>query len=192
MLSPWQLPTEAQIGARRYSLHTDFREILRLMAYLEDPDRPEFLRWQIALNLFYDGEIPRSDAKEAMAFLADFLTCGEPGRPGPKRVDWRQDAAAIISDINKVAGTEIRSLPYLHWWTFLSYFHAIGEGQLSALVTIRDKLRRGKPLDGWERRFYQENKERVDLKPRYSAQERQERDRIKALLDEGEQKSGNP
>ena len=50
----------------------------------------------------------------------------------------------IIADINKVAGTEVRSLSFLHWWTFLSFFHAIGEGQLSTLISIREKLRTGK------------------------------------------------
>ena len=82
-----------------------------------------------------------------------FINCGdtETTRKAPKLMDWEQDARAIVADVNKVAGMEIRALTYLHWWTFLSWFHAIGEGQLSTVVSIRDKLRRGKKLEQWEK-----------------------------------------
>ena len=56
------------------------------------------------------------------------------------------------------------------------------EGQLSTMVSLRDKLRRGKKLEKWERDFYQKNKERVDLKKRYSAEELAEQERLKAIL----------
>lgn len=120
-----------------------------------------------------------------MEYLAEFINCGkaEPGRPGPKLLDWEQDAAMIVADVNKAAGQEIRALPFLHWWTFMAYFHAIGEGQLSTVVAIRDKLRRGKKLESWEKDFYRENKNRVDLKKRYSRDELEEQERLKQMLD---------
>ena len=99
-------------------------------------------------------------------------------------MDWEQDAHAIIADVNKVAGCEVRSLPYLHWWTFLSYFQAIGEGQLSTLVSIRDKIRRGKKLEKWEQDYYRENKNRIDFKKKYSAEDIAEQERLKKLLGE--------
>ena len=88
------------------------------------------------------------------------------------------------ADVNKVAGREIRGAEFLHWWTFLSWFHAIGEGQLSTLVSIRDKLRRGKKLEKWEQDYYRGHKDQVDLKKHYSAQELQEQERLKKLLGE--------
>lgn len=182
-MTPWILPESAEIGGTTYQLNTDFRDILEIMQYLQDPDRPEYLRWQIALALFYEGEIPAEDLQAAMEYLADFISGGsKDAKPGPKLLDWDQDAQAIVADVNKVAGTEIRALPYLHWWTFLSYFQAIGEGQLSTLVSIRDKLRRGKKLENWEKEFYQKNKERVDLKKKYSAEELAEQEQLKKLL----------
>ena len=120
-----------------------------------------------------------------MAYLAEFIACGErEEKPGPRLLDWEQDAKVIVADVNKVAGAEIRSLPFLHWWTFVAFFNAIGEGQLSTLVSIRDKLRRGKPLEKWEREYYRKNKAMVDLKPRYSAEELAEQERIKRILGE--------
>ena len=92
-------------------------------------------------------------------------------------------AALIVADVNKVAGQEIRALPFLHWWTFLGYFHAIGEGQLSAVVTIRDKLSRGKKLEEWEKDYYRENRKTVELQRRLSREEIREQERIQALLE---------
>lgn len=184
-MNPWALPETAMIGGREYELNTDYRDIISIMGYLDDPDTPEFLRWQIAVALFYEGEIPEEHMQQAMEYLAAFISCGEKNeKPGPKLLDWEQDSRAIVADVNKVAGREIRSLPYLHWWTFLSYFQAIGEGQLSTIVSIRDKLRRGKKLEKWEQEFYRENKSRVDLKKKYSAEDLAEQERLKKLLGE--------
>jgi hypothetical protein len=182
-MTPWSLPTSAVIGGVEYPINADFRDILEILAYLEDPDRPEYVRWSIALALFYEGEIPVEHQREAAEFLSGFITAGRTdGKPGPKLLDWEQDARVIVADVNKVAGTEIRALPFLHWWTFLAWFHAIGEGQLSTLVSIRDKIRRGKKLEKWESEYYRSNKSAVDLKRKYSAQEIAEQERLKKLL----------
>ena len=184
-MTPWRLPETVSIGGIEYELNTDYRDILEIMGYLNNPDTPEYLRWKIAVALFYEGDIPEAHLQEAMEYLAAFISCGEKDeKPGPKLLDWEQDARAIIADVNKVAGREIRSLPYLHWWTFLSYFQAIGEGQLSTIVSIRDKLRRGKKLEKWEQDFYRENKSKVDFKKKYSAEDLAEQKRLKKLLGE--------
>lgn len=184
-MSQWDLPTSAEIGGVTYPINADYRDILDIFRYLDDPDRPEYLRWQIALALFYEGEIPVEHMQEAMEYLSDFIACGSrDAKPGPKLLDWEQDAQMIVADVNKVAGAEVRSMPFLHWWTFMAYFHAVGEGQLSTLVSIRDKLRRGKKLEKWEQEYYRKNKDRVDLKKHYSAEELAEQDRLKKLLGE--------
>lgn len=184
MISGWTLPRSAVIGGRTYPIHPDYRDVLEIFSYLEDPELPEAVRWHIALALFYEGQIPPENRQEALEYLARFLNGGqsEPDRPAPKLLDWQQDAAAIVADVNRVAGQEIRALPFLHWWSFLAFFHAIGQGQLSAIVTIRDKLRRGRPLEAWEKEFYRENKHRIDLKKRYSPQELAHQQQLQQLL----------
>ena len=181
----WGLPDSARIGGVTYPIHADFRDILEIFRYLDDPDQPEFVRWQIALALFYEGPVPAEHTKEAIEYFVSFIACGDAdGRPGPKLLDWEQDAQVIIADINKVAGTEVRALPFLHWWTFLSFFHAIGEGQLSTLISIREKLRKGKKLEKWEQEYYRKNKSKVDLKKRYTLEDLAEQERLKKLLGE--------
>ena len=184
-MSQWNLPASAEIGGVVYPINADFRDILDIFRYLDDPDQPEYIRWQIALALFYEGQIPAQHMQEAMAYLADFIACGSRDtKPGPRLLDWEQDAQMIVADVNKVAGAEVRAMPFLHWWTFMAYFNAIGEGQLSTLVSIRDKLRRGKKLEKWEQEYYRKNKDRVELKKRYSAEELAEQERLKKLLGE--------
>lgn len=165
----WNLPTSAEIGGKTYPIHADFRDILNIFKYFDDPRKPDYIKWRIAIALFYEGEIPEKDYQEAMEFLADFIACGEKDEsPGPKLLDWEKDARLIVADVNKVAGEEIRTLPFLHWWTFVSYFNAIGEGQLSTIVSIRDKRRRGKKLEKWEQDFYKNNKKAIDMNPQRS------------------------
>ncbi len=182
-MTGWELPVSAQFGGKNYPIHGDFRDILEIFSYFEDPDMPEYVKWQVALALFYEGQIPPEHQKEAMDFLASFLCGGRQDRPGAKLLDWQHDATLIVADVNKVAGQEIRSLPFLHWWSFLAWFHAIGQGQLSAVVAIRDKLHKGKSLEKWEKDFYREHKDQVDLPKRYSRQELLEKQRLQALLE---------
>lgn len=187
MTKAWILPTSVTIGGRTYHICTDYRDILEIIDRLDNPAEPAFIRWHIALALFYKDwqNIPPTNQQEAMTYLANFIACGQPDDPQKKPrklLDWQQDAGIIVADINKVAGCEVRSLPYLHWWTFIAWFNAIGEGQLSTLLRVRDKVQRGQKLDGWEKDYYRENKTRVDLKRRYTAEEEAERARLRELL----------
>jgi hypothetical protein len=50
------------------------------------------------------------------------------------------------------------------------------------LVTIRDKLHRHKKLEKHEEEYYRQNRARVDLKRRYSAEETAEMERLEKLL----------
>ena len=101
-----------------------------------------------------------------------------------REIDWQQDAELIVGGVNKVAGCEVRALPYLHWWTFIAYFMNIGSGPLATVVGIRHKLAKGQKLEKWEQQFYRENKEIVDLRPQLTKEEEAEKQRLLALLGE--------
>ena len=183
-MTPWVLPRQAVFGGVAYPIHSDYRDILEIFSYFEDPDLQDSLKWRIALALFYEEEIPQKHLQEAMEYLVEFLKGGrrDTEKPTPKLLDWEQDAGVIVAEVNKVACQEIRALPYVHWWTFLSWFHGIGEGQLSLLVGIREKLRKGKKLEPHEKEYYREHKAQVDLKKRYSREELAQRQALEKLL----------
>lgn len=188
-MSGWTLPETARVGGRNYPIHADYRDILNIIARLNDQEEDEQTRAYVALALFYEKfeEMPEKNYQEAVRELFRFINGGEEetdARPRPKTIDWEQDQQLIVADINRVAGCEVRVLPFCHWWTFLSWFNGIGEGQLSTVVSIREKRRKGKKLSDWEKEFYQEHRDRVDFKKKYTAEEREEQGRLKELLGE--------
>ena len=187
-MSGWDLPRSVTVCGRPYPVCSDYRDVLEVIAGLNDPDMPDSLRYRVALELFYEDsypDIPPEDLQEAAEQMMWFINCGEADTdptPRPQLIDWEQDRLLIVADINKTAGTEVRALPYLHWWTFAAYFSAIGEGRLSAVVGIREKLRTGQTLDEWERKYLRENPSVVQLKTRYT---RAEEDLLNDLLGKG-------
>lgn len=183
-MTGWELPRQAKIGDSVYHLNTDYRQILKIFTYLQDESLPEFVRWHVALGLFYEGEIPDAHLDEAIRYFCSFVNCGveDTDSPGTPLISWEQDAQDIVADVNKVAGQEIRALTYLHWWTFMSWFYGIGEGNLSTLVSIRDKLNRGKKLEPWEQEYCRRNRKRIKLHRKYTPAEQAEQERLRALL----------
>lgn len=183
----WTLPRSLDIGGTHQKINADFRDILDIIKHLNDTAQPESLNAYIALNLFYEDfeSIPDGCWQEAAEKMMWFINCGESPQVNekkPQMIDWEQDQQMIIADINKVAGQEVRALPFCHWWTFIAWFNAIGEGQLSTVVSIRDKLRKHKKLIDWEKEFYRENRSKIDLKHKYTAQEQAELDEWEKLL----------
>lgn len=169
----WGLPTSAHFGGRDYLVNADYRDILEIISVLQSPEEPDYVKAYVALDLFYDGFrfMPEEYHQAASDWMLDFLNCGEPEEPGAPRhktIDWEQDRGVIAAEVNKVAGTEIRALPFLHWWTFIAYFNGIGDGQLALIVSIREKLRKGKKLEEYERNFYRANRTRVDFKQKFT------------------------
>lgn len=183
-MTAFTLPCEAVIGGVHYPIRADFREILEIFSYLENSDLPDFIRWQVAMALFYGGEIPQEHMQQAASYFQWFVNCAKPEDTGTGRklLDWEHDAQMIIADVNKVAGQEIRALPFVHWWTFMAWFHGVGEGQLSTVISIRQKLQTGKKLEAWERDYYRQNKAQIDLPHTYSRQEAEQKRRLLAQL----------
>lgn len=86
-------------------------------------------------------------------------------------MDWEQDFKYIVAPINRVTGTEIRSIEYMHWWTFIAAYYEIGDCTFAQIVRIRDKKARGKPLDKTEQDWYRKNRNLVDLKTKYTQED---------------------
>ena len=181
-MNVWRLPDSLSIGGREIKIRPDFRNILRIIE-LMNRDLPPLILWQAAEKLFYDERIQPEHMAEAAEKLSEFISMGREEKPGPKLIDWEQDAGPIIADVNRAAGFEVRSVPFLHWWTFLSFFNSIGEGQLSTIVSIRNKKAKHQKLDQWEQEFYSENRSEIDFKTKYTEEEQKEIDRLNKLLD---------
>ena len=180
-MSAYELPTSLVVGGVGYSIRTDFRAILDILIALNDNELDENDKAYVMLKIMYEKceEIPPEHIEEALQKASEFIDCGhcDDGKKHPKTVDWEQDANIIIPAVNKVAHTEIRAVPYMHWWTFMSYYMEIGESLFSSVINIRLKKSKGKKLEKWEQEFYKENKSIIDFE-----QKEQRSDEEKAEL----------
>lgn len=191
----WKLPTFLNVGGRDYKIRTDYRVILDILAAMNDPDifepgmsqeemqQEKVMTMLQILYIDFDSMPPR-DWKEAAEKACDFIDCGikDDGKPKRRTMDWEQDAPLIVPAINKSVKIDVRSVKYMHWWTFFGLYMEIGESTFSTVVSIRDKKRRGKKLEKWEQEFYRNNKHLVDLKARRIERSDEEKDALRELF----------
>ena len=101
-------------------------------------------------------------------------------------MDWEQDAPLIFAAVNRVAGREVRADAFLHWWTFLGLFMEIRDSTFATVLMLRQKKARGKPLEPWERDFWQKNAGVCRLRPRLTGAEQAEKARLELVLGGGD------
>ena len=170
----FELPTSITIGEKKHPIRNkgDFRMVLDCFACLQDVELAEQERVITSLCIFYSditsiddiGEVFSTEEElvQAVNSMYDFFNCGQKNigaKQNYKLIDWEDDSQMIISAINRVAGKEVRAEEYVHWWTFMGYYLAIGDCPLSTIVGVRDKIVRGKKLDKWEQEFRRDNPE---------------------------------
>lgn len=167
----YEIPTKVSVNGKDYPITNkgDYRMVLACIDALDDTDLTSQERTIACLMIFYEDfnsifdvlECDEDTLNTLVLEVYKFINCGKMESPGMKvnykLIDWSKDSQLICSAINKVSGTEIRALPYLHWWTFMGYYLAVGESSLSTVVGIRHKMIRGKKLEKYEREFVNNN-----------------------------------
>ena len=155
----WDLPTRIDIQGAAYDIRTDYRCILDICAAIADPELGGQDKAEAALRIFYPDydAMPPEHRQEAVERCLWFVGGGE-----------EQDYGLLVPPINRVLGREIRSVEYLHWWTFLGAYQEIGDCAFAQVVRVRDRLARGKKLDKADREWYQRNRRLVVFKSRYT------------------------
>ena len=184
MNSRWELPTSLDVGGVGFPIRTDYRAILDILSYYNSPDYNDDEKHLICLKILYVDDIPAELQQEALQTAFGFIDGAQENdaKITPRLMDWEQDAPLIVPAVNKVLGGEIRSMPYLHWWTFLGAYMSIGESLFSEVISIRRKKAKGKKLEKHEQEFYRDNKSLVNMKQRYSEEEQAEIDRLNEML----------
>lgn len=188
----YELPITTVVGGNTYKIRNkaDYRVILDIIATCEDTELTVEEQAVISLIMFYEGIDSIEDVlttfdtvdllESAVDQMMHFISCYDDDigyKTQHKVIDWTQDELLIVSAINNVAHTEIRALEYLHWWTFIGYYMAVGECTLSTIVGIRDKIARGRKLDDFEKEFKRDNPQYF----RWKSQERESQQLIKDL-----------
>ena len=152
----FNLPVSVQISGAEVPIRTDFRVILEIFVMLGDPELSDTDKTEALLRMFYE-ERP-ADTVAAVQAFRDFVDPSPSSGGGPSLVSWQQDFPLLVGPVNHVLGAECRSLPYLHWYTFLAAYMEIPPDSVFAqTLRIREKLRSGKKLEKWERDFLKRN-----------------------------------
>lgn len=185
-MNAWEKPTSLVIGGVGFSIRTDFRAILDILKYYNDPDYEDDEKVLICLQILYRDfdSIPPERYEEALEKAVEFIDAGieDDGKSKPRLMDWEQDAALLLPPINKQLGYDCRDIENLHWWTFIGAYMEIGESLFSEVLHIRSKKAKGKRLEKYEQEFYRENKHLIDIKTKLSEEEEAEKARLNSLI----------
>lgn len=166
----YELPTTVTVNDTIYTIRNngDYRMVLDCFQVLNDVELSEKERIFTFIIIFYEDfdsveDVLSTNSDEIKSLVEGaflFFNCGREhvaGETNYKTIDWEQDSQLISSAVNKVAGKEVRAEPYLHWWTFMGYFNAVGESALATVVGIRSKIVKGKKLEKYEQEFRRDN-----------------------------------
>lgn len=178
------LPTTVSINGEDIPIRTDFRVVLDMMEAMNDPELDDKDKAVAVITIFFPKPERVTNYEEALKAAFRFVDGGSErkGKASARLVDWEQDFERIIAPVNRVLGYEARAVPYdtdtnsggLHWWTFLAAYMEIGGDCLfSQIVSIRDKIKRGKKLEKHEREWYRRNRELVDIQTHYTETEKE-------------------
>ena len=181
-MTAYDLPTSLKIGEVAYSIRTGWRTVMDIFAALNDPELDAEMQTETMLRILYVDyiKIPPQHMQEAVEKACEFLDCGiKPDKTNrPRTMDWEQDAALIIPEINNVSGCEIRMNPDIHWWTFFGWYMSIGSGLFASVLSIRRKKQKGQKLEKYEEEFYRENRHLIEMKRADSKEIREEKENI--------------
>lgn len=181
-----ELPKELNVNGVTFAIRTDFRDILKIVCAFEDAELEDREKIFVCLFILFEEfeKIPEKDYEAAFHAALSFIDHGakEEKVKSPRIMDWQQDEGILFPAINKIAGFETRASNYIHWWTFLGYFMEITDGVFAQVLSIRSKKAKHKPLDKWEREFWNKNKTLCVLKPKLTEEEKAAKNRLSALL----------
>ena len=164
----YDIPTSITIQDQSFAIRNkgDYRVVLDCFSALNDTELSDQERMIACLIIFYEdlesaediNNLP--DVEEAIKKMYDFFNCGEEdigAKANYRLIDWDKDSQMICAAINKVSNKEIRLEPYIHWWTFMGYYTAVGDSLLAQVVGIRHKIVTNKKLEKYEQQFKRDN-----------------------------------
>lgn len=172
----WDLPIAVEINGKQHPIRNkcDYRVVLDVICALNDNELTEEEKAKCALFIFYEDLSKIDDFEKAIKEMFRIINNGEEEQTydnKPSLMDWEHDFPVLVAPINRVLGYEVRSVDYLHFYTFLSAYYEIGECTFSTIVSIRSKRAKNQKLEKWEMDFLREHRKMVELPQKLTAEE---------------------
>lgn len=166
----YEVPTSITVGEQSFTIRNrgDYRLVLDCFSCLSDYELTKQERIFACLIIFFEDfddledvlSLDQDTLQSLVAEMFNFMNCGEQNntvKTSFKAIDWEGDQQLICSAVNKVAMQEVRTVEYMHWWTFMGYFMEVGESVLATVVRIRNKIMKSKKLEKYEKEFMKSN-----------------------------------
>jgi len=178
----YTLLNSLEVSGKSYPINADFRNVLIIFQAFNDNNLSDREKAYVCVKRLYTGSVPVTEEVLKKAYW--FCDGGDIPKSEPQKVrtiDWEHDESMICPAVSKVLGTfDVRSLHFLHWWTFLGAFGEVGDGLFSQVMNIRQKLAQGKKIEKYEREFIRKNRELIILR---TAEEQAELDETRDFLE---------
>lgn len=175
----WDLPIAVEMNGKSHPIRNkcDYRVVLDVICALNDNELTDEEKVKCALFIFYEDISQIDDFEMAIKEMFRIINNGEEedATPDnkPQLMDWEHDFPMLVAPINRVLGYEVRSVDYLHFYTFLSAYMEIGECTFATIVSIRNKRTKGTKLEKWELEFLREHRKMIDLPQKLTTEEQE-------------------
>lgn len=179
------LPNAIGIDENVYKIRPDYRTCIRIILAFEDSELTKTEKVAVLLQNLY-CEMP-SDIAAATKKGIRFLDCGSE-RAGntdiepERRYSFAQDEKYIYAGVDRVLNGRLSRGELVHWWEFCNAFMDLPENcTMSRILYYRIQHAKG-ALTKEERRFYNENRDMLELKQELTVAEREQKDCFMELL----------
>lgn len=177
----WDLPFFVEINGKKHPIRNkcDYRVILDVICALNDNDLTDEEKIKCALFIFYDNLENIMDFETATQKMFQVINLNEEedlssSRTGIKLMDWEHDFNKLAPPISRVLGYDVRTPDkYCHWFSFIGAYMEIGECQFSTIVSIRQKIAKGKKLEKWEEEYRREHYKEINLPKKLTQEEKE-------------------
>ena len=174
-------PTEIYIDDTCYKIRYDMWSILDIIKCFNDYELNNEEKSIVSLDIFYYDISKINNYEKAIEKMNWFIDCGnEPNSKSKgtpyKLMDWEQDFDLIKPPVNRILGYDIGD-KNIHWWTFMSAYmeiFSIENNLYRNVIDIRQKIKKGEKLEKYERKFYNENRDIIELKNKLTPQQKEE------------------
>lgn len=162
-------PKTVFIDDKEYKIRYDMWSILDIIKCFNDYELNNQEKIIISLEIFYLDTNKINNMEKAVERMNWFIDCGNDyskNKSNKKLMDWEQDFNMIKSPVNKILGYDIGERN-IHWWTFMSAYMEIFSNENNLyynVCNIRQKINKGIKLEKHEKKFYNENRDIIELK----------------------------
>lgn len=197
MMSKYSLPISVVVNDSEFYIKDkcDYRVIFDVFDILNDDILSQETKVKTCLYEFYQDIYDKFHNEENVGLaivcwniteteillfdeMLNIINLGKKINPNepqkPKLMDWEKDWHLIAPAINDVLHYEVRDPNiYTHWYTLIGAYQQIKDCYWAQIVSIRNKLQKGKKLDESDREFYNECKDDIEFSKELSEEDEQ-------------------